>query len=72
MDCWIQNGAEAGNEDIARFIPLLHGRINMLGYYTFTLPEDILKGRVESIKFQYKQLIIFLSYAFVPLALKPP
>jgi len=22
----------------------MHGHINMLGHYTFTLPEDILKG----------------------------
>ena len=42
---WIRsNGEEIGVEDIARLSPLMHGHINMLGHYTFTLPEDILKG----------------------------
>lgn len=31
------------DEHIARLSPLMHGHINMLGHYTFTLPEDILK-----------------------------
>jgi hypothetical protein len=25
----------------------MHGHINMLGHYTFTLPEDILKGELR-------------------------
>ena len=37
------NVATSG-EDIALLSPLMHGHINMLGHYTFTLPEDILKG----------------------------
>ncbi len=53
---WMRsNGEETGGEDIARLSPLMHGHINMLGHYTFTLPEDILKGGTESIKFQFKQ-----------------
>ena len=32
------------DEHIARLSPLMHGHINMLGHYTFTLPEDIMKG----------------------------
>lgn len=27
----------------------LHGHINMLGHYTFTLPEDILKGELRAL-----------------------
>lgn len=39
---WMRtNGEETGDEDIARLSPLMHGHINMLGHYTFTLPEDI-------------------------------
>ena len=26
---------------------VIHGHINMLGHYTFTLPEDILKGELR-------------------------
>jgi hypothetical protein len=51
---WCSNGEEIGVEDIARLSPLMHGHINMLGHYTFTLPEDILKG-AERTKFQFKQ-----------------
>ncbi len=42
---WMRrNGEEIIDEDIARLSPLMLGHINMLGHYTFTLPEDILKG----------------------------
>ncbi|HBC1529020.1 TPA: Tn3 family transposase, partial [Escherichia coli] len=41
-----RNGEEIIDEDIARLSPLMHGHINMLGHYTFTLPEDILKGEL--------------------------
>lgn len=40
------NGEEIIDEDIARLSPLMLGHINMLGHYTFTLPEDILKGEL--------------------------
>ncbi len=44
---WMRrNGEEIIDEDIARLSPLMHGHINMLGHYTFTLPEDILKGEL--------------------------
>lgn len=49
---WIRsNGEEIGVEDIARLSPLMHGHINMLGHYTFTLPEDILKGELRELNF---------------------
>ena len=37
-------GEEPEDEHIARLSPLMHGHINMLGHYTFTLPEDIMRG----------------------------
>ncbi|HHU6767072.1 TPA: Tn3 family transposase [Klebsiella pneumoniae] len=49
---WMRsNGEEIGGEDIARLSPLMHGHINMLGHYTFTLPEDILKGELRALNF---------------------
>ncbi len=45
------HGEETGDEDIARLSPLMHGHINMLGHYTFTLPEDILKGEMRALNF---------------------
>nr|WP_255640249.1 hypothetical protein [Enterobacter cloacae complex sp. ECL352] len=46
-----RNGEETGGEDIVRLSPLMHGHINMLGHYTFTLPEDILKGELRELNF---------------------
>jgi TnpA family transposase len=49
---WMRsNREETGDEDIARLSPLVHGHINMLGHYTFTLPEDILKGEMRALNF---------------------
>ena len=35
------------NKNIEQHTPMMHGHINMLGHYTFTLPEDILKGELR-------------------------
>lgn len=49
---WMRShGEDTGDEDIARLSPLTHGHINMLGHYTFTLPEDILKGEMRTLNF---------------------
>ncbi|VCZ66120.1 Putative transposase (identified by ISEscan HMM) [Escherichia coli] len=32
------------DEHISRLSPLMYGHINMLGHYTFTLPENILES----------------------------
>lgn len=40
-------GETPDDEHIARLSPLMHGHINMLGHYTSTLPEDILKGELR-------------------------
>lgn len=49
---WMRsNGEQTGVEDIARLSPLMHGHINKLGHYTFTLPEDILKGKMRALNF---------------------
>lgn len=45
------NGKEARDDDIVRLSPQMHGHINILGHYTFTLPEDILKGEMKTLNF---------------------
>lgn len=45
---WMRsNGEETGIEDIAQLSPLRHGHI----HYTFTLPEDILKGELRTLNY---------------------
>ncbi|HBW1403233.1 TPA: Tn3 family transposase, partial [Klebsiella pneumoniae] len=39
------------DEHISRLSPLMYGHINMLGHYTFTLPENILKGELRPLNF---------------------
>ena len=39
------------DEHLARLSPLMHGHINMLGNYTFSLPDDILKGEMRPLNF---------------------
>ncbi|KZB74146.1 transposase [Yersinia pestis] len=49
---WMRsNGEETRDEDIARLSPLMHGHINMLGHYTFTLSDDILNGELRALNF---------------------
>ncbi|SUG16777.1 transposase [Salmonella enterica subsp. arizonae] len=49
---WMRsNGEETGEEDIARLSPLMHGHINMLGHYTFTLSENIMNGELRTLNF---------------------
>ncbi|WP_326527093.1 hypothetical protein [Dokdonella sp.] len=35
------------NEDVARLSPLLHEHINMLGRYSFSVPEAVAKGELR-------------------------
>ncbi|HIH4078282.1 TPA: Tn3 family transposase, partial [Citrobacter freundii] len=42
-----KSGETPEEEHLARLSPLIHGHINMLGHYTFSLPEDILKGELR-------------------------
>lgn len=46
-----KSGETPEEEHLARLSPLIHGHINMLGYYTFSLPEDILKGVLRPLNF---------------------
>jgi len=37
-------------EDVARLSPLLHEHINMLGRYSFSVPESVAKGELRPLR----------------------
>jgi len=43
-------GEVINEEDEVRLSPLRHAHINMLGYYTFTLAEQVTKGQLRPLK----------------------
>lgn len=47
-----KSGETPEEEHLARLSPLIHGHINMLGYYTFS--EDTLNGELRPLKFNIK------------------
>ncbi|EPW7263315.1 transposase, partial [Citrobacter freundii] len=48
---------EINEEDISRLSPLMHGHINMLGHYTFTLSEKVMKGELRPLNQQVNEYI---------------
>lgn len=44
-------GENPDEEHIVHLSPLMRGHINMLGHYTFTLPDDIQKGELRTLNF---------------------
>jgi len=44
---YLQPSLEVRQEDEGRLCPLLHGHINVLGHYSFTLLEEIKNGRLR-------------------------
>ena len=44
LDQLRREGFEVRDEDVVRLSPLAHEHINMLGRYTFTLPEPVARG----------------------------
>ncbi|ECF6074481.1 hypothetical protein FNH47_10550 [Salmonella enterica subsp. houtenae] len=45
---WMRSNGEKPGVKISPGYP---GHINMLGHYTFTLPEDILKGELRTLNY---------------------
>lgn len=43
-------GEVINEEDEVRLSPLRHAHINMLGHYTFTLAEQVIKGQLRPLK----------------------
>ena len=45
---------EIKQEDEARLSPLVHEHINVLGHYSFTLAESVLKGKLRPLNKMYE------------------
>ena len=50
LDHLREQGETVNDEDIARLSPLCHRHINMLGHYSFTLEELVMKGHLRPLK----------------------
>jgi hypothetical protein len=51
----LRNGSvEIREEDEARLSPLVHEHINVLGHYSFTLSESVLKGGLRPLNKMYE------------------
>ncbi len=44
------DGFEVKDEDMARLSPLLHRHINMLGRYSFSVPDSVAKGELRPLR----------------------
>ena len=44
------DGYTVKNEDVARLSPLLHEHINMLGRYSFSVPDAVAKGELRPLR----------------------
>ena len=47
LDHLRQQSVDVREEDEARLSPLIHGHINVLGHYSFTLAEQVMKGQLR-------------------------
>lgn len=47
--------SEIAQEDISRLSPLMHGHINMLGYYSLTPPENVMNGDLRPLNQQVNE-----------------
>ncbi|MBP9229829.1 MAG: Tn3 family transposase, partial [Azonexus sp.] len=43
-------GYPVADEDVVRLSPLLHEHINMLGRYSFSVPEAVTKGELRPLR----------------------
>ena len=50
LDQLRRKGFEVHDEDVVRLSPLAHEHINMLGRYTFTLPEPVARGELRPLR----------------------
>jgi len=47
LDHMRQQSMEIREEDEARLSPLVHGHLNVLGHFSFTLAEQVMKGQLR-------------------------
>lgn len=45
-----QSGYPVLEEDMARLSPLIHEHINMLGRYSFAVPEEVARGELRPLR----------------------
>ena len=43
-------GYPMNDEDVSRLSPLLYEHINMLGRYSFSVPESVVKGELKPLR----------------------
>lgn len=43
-------GYDVKDEDVARLSPLMHEHINMLGRYSFSVPDAVAKGELRPLR----------------------
>ncbi len=63
-----RDGFQVRDEDVARLSPLIYSHINMLGQYSFSVPDAVIKGKLRAAKTDF---MISLSTLSVPLLLEP-
>jgi len=45
-----RDGFQVRNEDVARLSPLIYSHINMLGQYSFSVPDAVIKGKLRELR----------------------
>ncbi len=45
-----KEGFPVNEEDVARLSPLIHDHINMLGRYSFAVPESVARGELRTLR----------------------
>lgn len=53
----LQQSLEIKNEDEARLSPLMYSHINVLGHYSFTLAEQVTKGKLRPLNLLAKNIV---------------
>jgi hypothetical protein len=53
-----QQPQEVREDDEKRLSPLLHGHINVLGHYSFTLAEQVMMGQLRPLNQPLENIII--------------
>jgi len=44
------DGFEVKDEDVARLSPLVHEHINMIGRYSFSVPDSVARGELRPLR----------------------
>lgn len=50
LDQLLAEGYEIRDEDVARLSPLIHEHINMLGRYSFLVPEAVARAELRPLR----------------------